>query len=224
MRPAEQSRRHTDCVPRILCFGDSLTWGYDPETGGRFAPADTWPGAMAAALGGQVDLVVEGLPGRTTVVDSPYAPGRSGAEFLGPLLESHAPVDLVVIMLGTNDLQDPLNLSARHAASGLWTLLDIALRSACGPAGAAPEVLAVSPPHIVAPTGFMGVFYAGREQESRAMAAAYRPVAERAGAAFFDAATVVTPGADGVHLDVAGHQELGLALAPVVTDLLTTTH
>lgn len=176
---------------------------------------------MAAAMTPAASLIVEGLPGRTTVVDSPYAPGRSGAALLGPILESHAPLDAVIIMLGTNDLQGPLGLSARHAASGLWTLLDITLRSACGPAGAAPRVLAVSPPHIVAPTGFMGVFYAGREQESRQLAPTYRPVAERAGVGFFDAAQVVTPGAeDGVHLDVEGHHRLGEALAPQLTSLL----
>ncbi|MFN8126161.1 MAG: SGNH/GDSL hydrolase family protein [Candidatus Nanopelagicales bacterium] len=201
---------------RVLCFGDSLTWGYDPDSGTRFPTEQAWPAIMADTLG-DVDVIVEGLPGRTTVVDSPYAPGRSGAEFLGPLLESHFPVDTVVIMLGTNDLQGPLGLSARHAASGLWTLLDIALRSACGPEGSPPAVLAVSPPHLVAPTGFMGVFYAGRESESRLMAEAYRPVAERAGVRFFDAATVVTPaGADGVHLDRSGHELLGRAIAAVL--------
>ncbi len=210
---------------RILCFGDSLTWGYDPQSGTRFPLPDTWPYVLAAELDPAPDVIVEGLPGRTTVVDSPYAVGRSGAEFLGPLLESHAPVDAVIIMLGTNDLQDPLNLSARHAASGLWTLLDIALRSACGPDGAAPQVLAVAPPHIVAPTGFMGVFYAGREQESRQLAATYRPVAERAGVAFFDAGSVVEPAdPDGVHLDIEGHRQLGQALAPALTSLLADAH
>ena len=92
----------------ILCFGDSLTFGFDPATGGRFAPPDRWPEVMASELGPEHTVITEALPGRTTVFDSPYAQARSGKELLAPILESHAPVDLVILMLGTNDLQAPL--------------------------------------------------------------------------------------------------------------------
>lgn len=208
-------------MTRIMVYGDSLTWGYDAATGGRFPVGEVWPALMAAELGADVEVVVEALPGRTTVFDSPYAPGRNGAELLLPLLQSHAPLDLVILMLGTNDLQEPLELSARHAASGLWTLIDIALRSACGPRGEAPQVLALSPPHLVHPSGFMGVFYENREAESRALAPHYRAIAERAGVSFFDAATVAEPGeVDGVHLDLAGNAALGPAIAQAVRPLL----
>ena len=132
----------------ILCFGDSITYGYDPATGGRFAPKDRWPEVMAQQLGAGHHVITEALPGRTTVFDSPYAPARSGRDLLAPLLESHAPLDLVIIMLGTNDLQVPLELSARHAASGLWTLLDIVARSNAGPAAGPPQCLVVVPPAI----------------------------------------------------------------------------
>lgn len=209
-------------MTRVLCYGDSLTWGYDAASGGRFPQSDCWPAVMGGLLGGDVTVLVEGLPGRTTVVDSPYAPARSGSQMLGPLLESHAPLDLVIIMLGTNDLQQPLGLSARHAASGLWTLIDIALRSAAGPAAGPPQVLAVSPPPLVDPRGFMGVFYEGREAESRELPRHYVRIAERAGVAFFDASDVCRPGpADGVHLDLTGNAALGVALAGAVRPLLS---
>lgn len=204
---------------RVMCFGDSLTWGFDPASGGRFPIDRVWPAVMAEAIG--VTAVVEALPGRTTVIDSPYAPGRSGEALLGPLLESHAPLDAVVVMLGTNDLQRTLGASARHAASGLWTLIDIVRRSACGPEGGAPAVLAVAPPHIVAPSGFMGVFYEGQEEESRHLAEHYAVVARQAGVAFFDAAEAVAPSpVDGIHLDLAGQLALGEALAEQVQLLL----
>lgn len=199
-------------MARILSFGDSNTWGFDPVSGGRHPVAGCWPAVLGEVLA--ADVIVEGLNGRTTVVDSPYAPSRSGAAMLGPLLESHAPVDLVIVMLGTNDLQSPLGLTARHAASGMWTLVDIALRSGAGPQGGPPGVLMVSPPHIIDPRGFMGVFYEGREPESRELARHYAAIAAQLGVGVFDAATVVTPGtADGVHLDLDGHRRLGEALA-----------
>lgn len=212
-------------MPRILCFGDSLTWGYDPGSTGRFPVDQVWPAVMGRGLAEHgiagVTVIDEGLPGRTTVFDSPYAEGRNGATFLGPLLETHAPVDLVIIMLGTNDLQEPLNLSARHAASGLWTLIDIAHRSACGPDGGPPRILAACPPHLLQPSGFMGVFYERREAESRELSTHYQRIAQRAGVAYFDAATVVDPGAeDGVHLDQAGQAGLGEAMAERVEPLL----
>lgn len=208
-------------MSRILVYGDSLSWGYDAATGGRFPIDRVWPAVMAQSLGPDTQVLVEALPGRTTVFDSPYAPGRNGAEMLLPLLESHVPLDLVIVMLGTNDLQEPLGLSARHAASGLWTLLDIALRSGCGPAGGPPKVLALAPPHLENPSGFMGVFYANREAESQELAAFYRHIADRAGVAFFDSASVTRPAdVDGVHLDLAGNAALGPAVAQVVRPLL----
>ncbi len=140
----------------ILCFGDSLTYGFDPATGGRFPPDSRWPDELARRTGHTV--ITEALPGRTTVFDSPYADARSGRAMLPAILESHAPVDLVILMLGTNDLQAPLELSARHSASGLWTLIDLVNRSD-GP----PACLVVAPPPIVEPKGFMGVFFEGRE-------------------------------------------------------------
>lgn len=203
----------------VMCFGDSLTWGFDPESGMRFDPPDRWPTVMAAALG--CEVVVEALPGRTTVFDSPYVAGRNGAQLLRPLLDSHLPLDAVVIMLGTNDLQVPLNLSARHAAAGLWTVLDVVARSCAGPGGTAPVALVVAPPPLVEPHGFMGVFLAGRDEESRELAGHLREVAEHMGAGFLDAGQVVRPSAvDGVHLDRAGQRTLGRAVADALAGLL----
>ena len=205
----------------ILCFGDSLTYGFDPATGGRFAPPDRWPDVMAAELGSEHTVITEALPGRTTVFDSPYAPARSGKELLAPILESHAPVDLVILMLGTNDLQAPLELSARHSASGLWTLIDIVFRSNAGPGAGKPSCLVVAPPAIHDAKGFMGVFFAGRDEESRALATHFQTIAGAAGAAFFAAGEVVHASAvDGVHLDAGSQQALGRALAEQVRNLL----
>lgn len=204
----------------VLCFGDSLTFGFDPATGGRFPAGSRWPEVMAGHLDAAT-VITEALPGRTTVFDSPYADSRSGRAMLPAILESHTPVDLVVIMLGTNDLQGPLELSARHSASGLWTLIDIVNRSAAGPDAGRPGCLVVVPPPIVAPTGFMGVFCSGRDEESRALETHYRAICEQTRTPVFCAGDVVQPSpVDGIHLDPAGQRALGEALVVPVRELL----
>jgi lysophospholipase L1-like esterase len=88
----------------ILCYGDSITWGYNPADGTRFPFSDRWPGILQAELGGSFRVIEEALPGRTTSIDSPYLPDRNGKKSLQLVLESHMPLDLFVLMLGTNDL------------------------------------------------------------------------------------------------------------------------
>ncbi len=205
----------------VLCFGDSLTWGFDPATATRLPAADRWPTVLASGLGPDVHVIAEGLNGRTTTADSPFRAMRSGAAMLPALLESHTPIDIVVIMLGTNDLQTALGLSANYAASGVASLLDVVARSLAGPDRSSPRALLVSPPHVIAPCGFMGVLWEGREAESRRLADRYRAVAEMSGAGFFDAASVVSPSlTDGVHLDPAGQRTLGVHLTAEVAALL----
>jgi lysophospholipase L1-like esterase len=140
---------------------------------------------------------------------------------LAPILESHAPIDVVVLMLGTNDLQGPLELSARHSASGLWTLIDIVNRSAAGPDAGKPACLVVAPPEIADPKGFMGVFFAGREEQSRELTVHYRTICEQTGTAFLAASEVVAPSpVDGIHLSREGQRTLGHAVAQSVKELL----
>ena len=209
----------------IVCYGDSNTWGAIPMKSradlGRFPLAERWPSVMGATLGGGHTVIAEGLNGRTTSFDSPFRAMRSGAAMLPALLETHAPVDVVVIMLGSNDLQTALGLSANYAASGVASLLDIVARSLAGPNRSSPQALVVAPPHIMAPSGFMGVLWEGREAESQRLANCYAPVAAISGAAFFDSAAVVSPSvADGVHLDADGQRILGARLAVEVAPLL----
>jgi lysophospholipase L1-like esterase len=96
-------------VKTILCYGDSNTWGCIPLTGPqpprRYGPARRWPGVLRRELGDGYWIVEEGLNGRTTVWDDPLEPFRSGKELLVPCLMTHEPIDLVIVMLGTNDLR-----------------------------------------------------------------------------------------------------------------------
>lgn len=208
----------------VLCFGDSLTWGFDPATGGRF-PADVrWPGVLRAELGPDLLVVEEGLPGRQTVWGSDFMPGRNGRDYLPPCLDSHAPVDVVVLMLGTNDLQTALHRSVEEVARGCGSLVDIVRFGASGPGGRPPRVLLVAPPRIGAVQGIMRIAFAGAEDRSQHLASWLAQVAEATGSAFLDASEVVGPstgpGGDGVHLDADGQRALGRAVAAAVRPLL----
>ena len=113
-------------MPVIVAFGDSNTWGYDPATGGRFPRAQRWPSVLQRELGADFEVIAEGLNGRTTVHDDPIEPYRCGADALPPCLMSHAPVDLVILALGCNDLKKRFSVSAFDIAEGAGRLIFLA--------------------------------------------------------------------------------------------------
>ena len=114
----------------VLCYGDSNTWGYDPWTRLRYPPSVRWTGVLAERLGPVYRVVEEGLNGRTTRWDDPMEPGRNGQMYLGPCIESHAPLDLIVVMLGTNDLKRRFNLTSSDIAESAAGLAEEASRIA----------------------------------------------------------------------------------------------
>ena len=112
-------------MKQILCFGDSNTWGYDGESGERLPFKVRWTGRLQKAYEGKdVRIIEEGLCGRTTVFEDPFRQGRRGTALLPTLLETHHPVDLVVLMLGTNDCKTIFGASAEVIGRGIQCLLD----------------------------------------------------------------------------------------------------
>jgi lysophospholipase L1-like esterase len=197
----------------IVAFGDSNTWGYDPATGTRFAPRTRWTGAMAAALGPEHRVIEEGLNGRTTVFVDPIEPDRRGADYLPPCLRSHAPLDLVIIALGCNDMKARFNVSAAEIAYGAERLVMLALAEPVGPKGRPPRVLLVAPPPVAKLTGFSDMFR-GAEAKSRDLAQRYAEVAERRGVGFVDAGQFIhCSDLDGIHYEADQHAVLGRAMA-----------
>lgn len=132
----------------IVCFGDSNTWGYNAETDQRLNDQIRWTGLLQSELGNTYRVIEEGLPGRTSVSEDPLFEGLSGISYLYPCLMSHAPIDLVVIMLGTNDTKERFALTSYNIAQGIVRLALKARASGAGPAGKAPEVLVIAPPPI----------------------------------------------------------------------------
>jgi len=197
----------------VLCYGDSNTWGYEPGTGRRYAPEQRWTGVLSEQLGPDWRVVEEGLNGRTTVWTDPLAEYRNGKHLLLPCLETHKPIDVVVLFLGTNDLKAKFGATSYDIGRGIAVLLSIVRTSGAGPDGSAPKVLLISPPVIGNLTEFAEMF-TGAAQKSRGLSAQYRSVAAEFGCEFLDAGEVVrSSDVDGIHLNAEEHRQLGVAVA-----------
>lgn len=207
-------------MKRILCYGDSNTWGYDPVGKDRFVPDKRWPGVLGKILGNEFNIIEEGLGGRTTVWDDPIEGYKSGRDYLIPCLESHRPLDLVILMLGTNDLKKRFGLSAYDVAQGVAVLVKIIQDSIAGLNLQGPPVLLLVPPPIAGLTDLAELFE-GSESKSLKLPEHYHRIAREMKCACLDTGTVITSSLlDGIHLEEAEHFKLGQAIAVKVKEIL----
>lgn len=216
---------------RILCFGDSNTWGFIPVAtppSSRYPAEQRWPQVMRAILGGDVEVIEEGLNGRTTDTPDPANPllggaGLDGSAYLPACLASHLPLHDVVIMLGSNDTKPHLGRTAARIAQGAKRLLDI-VRTLDGGVGTSypnPRLLLVCPPPLGTLSPAFTEMFAGGVEKTRLMPPLYQAAAQAAGAAFLDAGTVITTdGVDGVHLSAEMQRRLGQAVAGALAGAL----
>jgi lysophospholipase L1-like esterase len=210
----------------ILCYGDSLTYGSNPIPGGpRHAHEDRWPSALEAKLGGKARCIAEGLGGRTTVFDDWFADAdRNGARILPTLLRSHAPLDMVIIMLGTNDLKPYLGRTAQEAANGMRRLVQITRAQSAAEKTPVPAIVLVAPPPLCDTNHPEMLLHFGGQaalDQSKLFPRWYKQRADEEGAHFFDAATVASADpADGVHLSAAATRAIGEGMAPLVAKVL----
>lgn len=207
----------------ILCYGDSITWGFNPEGGTdylRYGFTDRWTRRLGSELGPDYHIIEEGLNGRTTVFDDPVMGGMSGLADLPNTLKSHMPVSLLVLMLGSNDLQTRFNLGAYEIARGLGRVLECASNSKCGPDGQEPKILVLIPPVLGALAGPLvePLFDAEKSKAvSRQLRETYPPIAAQFGAQCLDTDQFASASAvDGLHLDHDMQQPFAMALASAV--------
>lgn len=208
----------------VLCYGDSITWGSDAGSGGRHAYEDRWPNVLQKALGPSVEVVADGLRGRTTAYDEHLAAcDRNGARILPTTLYTHAPLDLVIILLGSNDMKPAIAGTALAAMQGMRRLTEIVrLNATRDGTSEPPAILVVAPPPLceTANPEFAAMFAGGVEQ-SRMIAGFYADLADAEGYGFFDAGSVAaTTPIDGVHLDAANTRAIGRALEPIARMML----
>jgi lysophospholipase L1-like esterase len=207
----------------VLCYGDSNTWGQTAadRPDDRYGPHERWPGVMRDSLGSEWLVIEEGLSGRTTVSDDPIEGAeKNGRVYLKPCLQSHKPLDLVILMLGTNDLKIRFNKPASEIAMGIGALILDIKALAPGHENKVPEILVISPPPICRDLKGWESVFDGAFEKSYLLATEYERIADAHGARFLDAGSVVNSSeADGFHLDIPGHRKLGQAVADWIASM-----
>ena len=211
-------------MKRILCFGDSNTWGFIPAGDGeRMAAEVRWPGVMQAELGADYTVIEEAQNGRTTLWDDPYEDvDKNGARHLPIVLQSQAPVDLVILMLGTNDLKSHFNQNAFSIAGSCGVLVDRILASDAGPGSFPPNVLLIAPAPVSEGLCPFGHLFDKAAEVSGGFKSAYAEVAAGRGVPFLNAGDFAScPVPDTIHLDAEGCARLGKAVAAKVKDIFS---
>ncbi len=211
-------------MKRIVCYGDSNTWGYTPGTGARYPEDVRWTGRLQRALGPDYAVIEEGMNGRTTIYEDPTDPDRNGKKHLRACLMSQAPVDVLILMLGTNDLKTRFFLTAKDVADGAANLVKMAKSAEYGRAGQPPRILLAAPPLIgegIAHSPFgegMGGWTA--VERSRQFGAYYEKAARELGVAFIDIGQVAAGGeVDAIHLTAQAHAAIAQAMEQAVRNL-----
>jgi len=204
----------------VLCFGDSNTYGYDPHDGGRYPEDVRWTNILANKLGAGYNIIAEGLNGRTTAYDRPDGAWKNGLPYLTPCIGSHKPVDILIFMLGTNDCNIELGLSAEDIADGMERLVSTAEESARELQGYVPQMIIVVPGAIrpeLEGTPFEDQLDDSSVQKSHGIAPLYEKTAQEHGCLFLDGSDSleVTP-IDCEHLTENGHSTLAGLLYDII--------
>lgn len=206
----------------ILCYGDSNTWGYNPDGSGRYPKHIRWTGVLQQELGESFDIISEGLNGRTTVWDDPVrGEYRNGKKYLLPCLHTHKPIDLVILFLGSNDLKPQFNVSSIEIAQGVEMLVNIIKKSETGPNMTSPEILVIIPPPILIPDEVKHMDYLIPEYEkavekSKQFTEAFTNVLNGQCYLIDSSKYIKTSEVDGMHLDPESHTILGKKLAKYI--------
>lgn len=210
---------------KILCYGDSNTNGTKPDRIGRFAADVRWTGLLQKQLGDNYYVIEEGLGGRTTDLEhyNPDKPSRNGLIYFKACVDSHMLLDIIIIMLGTNDLKTMYDRSAEDVAQALKQYPEYVDRYCADRNLKRPRIVLVSPafmdenaPKFVESMPKPGVYDEVSAQKSQQFADPIKRVAQDACCEFFDAALVTKTGDDGCHLDKQSHQNLADKLTELV--------
>lgn len=209
----------------ILCYGDSNTWGYNPDGSGRYPKHIRWTCVLQKELGDSFEVISEGLNGRTTVWNDPVravsGEYRNGKKFLLPCLHTHKPIDLVILFLGSNDLKPRFNVTSMEIAQSVEMLVNIIKKSETGPKMSSPEILVIIPPPILIPEEAKHIDYLILEYEktvekSKQFPKAFMSVLNGKCHLFDSSKYIKTSEIDGMHLDPESHAILGKEVAKYI--------
>lgn len=210
-------------MKQILCFGDSNTYGLIPGEGGRYPWGVRWTSILNEKLGSENYRVIEeGLCGRTVLFDDPLRQGRCGTKMLPVILETHSPIDIVVVMLGTNDCKSIYKATADFIGKGIRKIIS-QIHSYSGKS----RILLISPIHLgtdVWKNDYDPEFSALSITTSKELAGVYKKVCADENIYFLDASAYAAPSsADWEHLDAKGHRLLAEAVFQIISKMEENT-
>lgn len=198
---------------RILCYGDSNTWGCVPGNDHRlrYSTQGRWTGILQSQLGNDYDIIEEGLNGRTTCLDDPK-PGRedkNGLTYLIPCLKSQSPLDVIILSLGTNDMKQRFNQTPQDIGRNIIKLLNAINDINNYEAGSIPKIILLSPPLIDETNPLANENYIGATSKSKELGNIFKEIALQNDLAFIDLSQIVSPSIiDGLHLEKKSHQKI----------------
>ena len=207
----------------IICFGDTNTWGVDPRTDTRLDFEKRWTGILTKELQNEYRVIEEGQAGRTILSDDPVEPYKNGYQYLMPCLDSHRPVDLLIVMLGTVLLKGRFHQTADDIAISLEIMLRDVLKTQCGPDGKAPAILLISPIQVgnVEDTWLKSVFpMTNNRERQKKFRNLYSEIAERLGIDYMAAEDYAKTSADGIHIALESHEPFAKAIAEKAREIL----
>lgn len=210
-------------MKRIICYGDSNTYGYNPYTQGRYEKSIRWTGVLAQELGTGYEIIEEGLNNRTTVLQPEGEPWRSGLYYLEPCLRSQIPIDLFVLMLGSNDMKTVFHQTAEEIGEHIRQLIQEIKRITIekNPSRHACQILLIAP--IFVSKNIVSADYADEfgglsaVTLSHKIADEYEKIAKEEGCFFLRGGDYAQPSqVDGLHLDEKGHKKMAQAVSEVI--------
>lgn len=208
----------------ILCYGDSNTWGYNPDGTGRYPKNIRWTSVLENELGKGYEIIAEGLNGRTTVWNDPVrGEYRNGKMYLYPCLHTHKPIDLVILFLGSNDLKSRFSVSSYEIAQSVEMLVNIIKKSETGPNMDSPDILVIIPPPILIPVEVREAEYLIPEcekaiEKSKQFSKEFSRILSGQCHLFDSSKLIKTSEVDGMHLDPENHKILGKEIAKYIRD------
>ena len=205
----------------IVCFGDSNTWGYSPSISGRYPFEKRWTSILQEKLGKDYFVIPEGLNGRTTAFEDSVEMDKNGYRHLQTILETHKPLDLIIIMLGTNDLKSRFGVCAQEIALSAGKLVDYTLKSASGTNEISPKILFIAPP-IVKNSQPFGYMLKGSVEKSKDLGIHYKTKALELGVPFLNASDYIESSPiDGIHWEEEEHEKFAVAVASKVREIIS---
>ena len=206
----------------VLCYGDSNTYGYNPINGLRYPEDIRWTGLLQKLLGPDYKVIEEGCNGRTTVLDDPEEPWKNGMSYLRACLNTHKPVDIVVLMLGSNDLKKVFHPSAERIADSAGELVDVIIDFTVKKQEYKPEIILVSPTRIgdtISSSPFSMSFDDESVKASMMLSGYYKLIAEDRGSYFVNAADYVEPSpVDALHWTEEGHTDFAERIGRMIKE------